>query len=83
VPERDVIVQLESQIREAVESSGVGEYDGHEFGAGVARLFAYGPNADRLYAVVQPVVLKFKGVLSGVIGRRYGGPGAREVAEEF
>ncbi|MEU3791895.1 hypothetical protein AB0F07_19130 [Streptomyces fructofermentans] len=40
----------------AVEDAGVGEFDGDEFGGGEVVLYAYGPDADALFAVMEPVL---------------------------
>ena len=37
----------------AIKSAGVGELDGNEFGAGEVTLYAYGPDASRLFAVIE------------------------------
>lgn len=41
-------------LRAAVEAAGVGEVDGDEFGGGEAVLYAYGPDADALFKVMEP-----------------------------
>lgn len=40
----------------AVEEALVGEVDGNEFGGGEAVVFAYGPDADALFEVMEPVL---------------------------
>lgn len=46
----------------AVEEAGVGEVDGNEFGGGEAVLYAYGPEADALFKVMESTLrgLPFK-----------------------
>jgi hypothetical protein len=50
---------LEERVTTAVRSAGVGELDGDEFGAGEVVLYAYGPDAGRLFAVMEADLLAF------------------------
>ena len=54
--ERAEIESLGEQLGEAVAAAGVGEYDGDESGAGECILFFAGPDAERLFAVLQPLL---------------------------
>ncbi|MFJ3339510.1 hypothetical protein [Streptomyces sp. NPDC086766] len=40
----------------AIDETGVGEFDGNEFGAGEAGLYAYGPDAGALFEVMEPTL---------------------------
>lgn len=80
---RDQIILLAQAVEDAVRHTGVGEYDGWEVRARGASIYAYGPSADALYEVVAKAVHDAQTGLSGVIVRRYGPPGAREVQEGF
>ncbi len=51
--ESEAFFALEDSLIEAIESAGVGEYDGNEFGAGEAVAYMYGPDADLLFATVE------------------------------
>jgi hypothetical protein len=53
---RDVVRALEREIRAIVDGSGLGDFDGDEFGGGEAVLYLYGPDADKLYAAVEPAL---------------------------
>lgn len=53
---REVVRALEREIRAIVDGSGLGEFDGDEFGGGEAVLYLYGPDADRLYVAVEPAL---------------------------
>ena len=79
--ERERIHEFSDQLEAAIESAGAGEFDGDEFGEGVCSLYMYGPNADALFAVVDPL-LKASPLAKGAEGvKRYGeasDPGARE-----
>ncbi|MET8755927.1 hypothetical protein ABZW32_38420 [Streptomyces sp. NPDC004667] len=43
-------------LAELIERADVGEFDGNEFGGGEVTLYAYGPDADALFAVMAPVL---------------------------
>ncbi|WP_225800460.1 hypothetical protein [Streptomyces sp. NK15101] len=53
---REVVRQARSRLAEAVEQADVGELDGNEYGGGEVALYAYGPDADALFAVMAPVL---------------------------
>ncbi len=57
--ERDSVRALQKRLATAIESAGVGEFDGNEFGGGEAVLFAYGPDASRLFTVMEPELRAF------------------------
>ena len=50
--ERAAIRRARHSLAEAIEQAGVGEFDGNEFGRGAVVLYAYGPDADALFAVM-------------------------------
>ncbi|MFI1973662.1 hypothetical protein [Streptomyces wedmorensis] len=49
-----LVFEAERSIGAAVAAAGVGEIDGNEFGGGEVVIFAYGPDADALYRVMEP-----------------------------
>jgi hypothetical protein len=57
--ERQKIFALEDKLIAAIGQQGVGEYDGNEFGEGGVTLYAYGPNADALFAVMEAPIRDF------------------------
>jgi hypothetical protein len=57
--ERDAVRTLQQRLTAAIESSGVGEFDGNEFGGGRVALYAYGSDADRLFSVMEPLLRDF------------------------
>lgn len=59
VQEREAIFALEEALIQAIDQAGVGEFDGNEFGGGQAVLYAYGPDADDLFAAMEPHVRAF------------------------
>ena len=52
------IFQLEKQLEDAIEESGAGEYDGNEVAVDGSDgdLYMYGPDADRLFEAVRPIL---------------------------
>src|SRR6266700_2083882 len=65
---------LEGQLQEAISRADVGEYDGNEIAkdGSEAILFMYGPDADRMFDVVEPI-LKAAAFMKGArVRRRYG-----------
>lgn len=48
------VFEAERSMGAAVAAAGVGEVDGNEFGGGEVVIFAYGPDADALYRVMEP-----------------------------
>ena len=67
---------LEDQLIEAIESDGAGELDGHETGPKESTIFTYGPDADRLYSAMEPVLLAYPLCQKARIVIRKGGPGS-------
>jgi len=80
--EDDAITELEQALQAAIEASGTGEFDGDEFGGGECLLYLYGPDADALFAAIEPVLVRSPVAARGHAIKRYGeaqDPGARQV----
>jgi hypothetical protein len=58
--EREAVFALEDRLIEAITDADVGEFDGNDFGAGEAVLYAYGPDADRLFDAMEPHLQAFE-----------------------
>lgn len=69
--ERDSVRALQKRLTTAIKSAGVGEFDGNEFGGDAVVLFAYGPDASRLFAVMEPELRAFSARPAHVV-LRYG-----------
>ena len=73
---------LEQELERAIAAARAGEYDGNEIAAdgSVGTLYMYGPDADRLYESVRPVLEASPLMRGAQITRRYGppGPGVRK-----
>ncbi len=68
--------KLEEEIENAIKAAGVGEYDGNEIAVDGSHgcFYCYGPDADKLLMVVEPI-LKKSALLSKVFAMvRYGPP---------
>ncbi|WP_327002699.1 immunity 26/phosphotriesterase HocA family protein [Dactylosporangium sp. NBC_01737] len=57
--ERAAVYALQERLREALAGQGAGEVSGNEFGGGEVALFLDGPDADRLYTAVEPLLRGF------------------------
>jgi hypothetical protein len=69
---------LEDQLIVGIKESGAGEYDGNEIGEGVFTIYIYGPSAERLFAVVRPILRKFRPPTGSFLIKRYGKPGSKQ-----
>ncbi len=70
------VATLEDHIRAALAGTGLGEYDGNEFGPGETTLYLYGPDAERLLTLIQPVLTGYPLGRNARVVIRKGGPGA-------
>jgi len=70
--ERETVRALEQQLETAIEDAGAGEFDGDEFGGGECVLYMYGPEADRIFAVIEPVLKSSPLTSGGYAIKRYG-----------
>src|SRR5262245_66444687 len=71
--ERKAIDELAAQLEDAVAAAGAGEYDGDELGGGECRLFFAGPDADRLFTVLQPLLHRHPLGRAATVTLQYGG----------
>ncbi|MGW7539963.1 hypothetical protein ACWGKQ_02420 [Streptomyces sp. NPDC054770] len=54
--QRALVYAAERAMAAATKEADVGEVDGNEFGGGKAVLYAYGPDADALFKVMEPTL---------------------------
>lgn len=78
--DRALVRGAERALRDAIEAAGVGEFDGDEVGGGEAVLYAYGPDADALFAVMAPV-LRDVPLRPAQVSLRYGSASDARAAE--
>jgi hypothetical protein len=73
---------LEEKLEQASSLAGAGEFDGNEVAADGSDgyLYMYGPNADRLFEVIKPVLESCVFMKGAKVRKRYGPPkdGVRE-----
>ncbi|HEX2060547.1 MAG TPA: hypothetical protein VHK90_07390 [Thermoanaerobaculia bacterium] len=81
--EREAIFDLEEKVEAAVKETGVGEYDGHEFGNGWGKLYVYGADARRLADIVLPIIRASAPRSGSYLVQRFGAPGAPEERVEL
>jgi len=79
--ERAAILDLKYRLIDAIEAAEAGEVDGTEFGAGKAEIFTYGPDARRLFAVMEPELRAFPNRPALAL-LRFGEPDDPSAAEE-
>jgi hypothetical protein len=80
--ERARLVKLQDEVAAAVAAAKVGEFDGDEWGGGECVLYLYGPDADRLFAAVRPVIAKAAPRAGSFAIKRRGEAGDPNAAEE-
>lgn len=80
--EQAAVFALAEELEAAIGSSSAGEYDGEEFGGGSCVLYMYGPDANRLFAVVEPVLKSTPLSRGGFAIKRYGEAADADAVEE-
>jgi hypothetical protein len=84
--EMDSIHALSAKLEEVIKTKHLGEFDGDEFGDGVCTLYMYGPDADALFAAVEPLLRSSPLAKGASATKRYGNvtdPNAKEVKVTF
>ncbi|WP_260844905.1 hypothetical protein [Streptomyces sp. SLBN-31] len=54
--QRKLVYEAQRAMAAVTEEANVGEVDGNEFGGGKAVVYAYGPDADALFKVIEPIL---------------------------
>ncbi|WP_206606587.1 hypothetical protein [Steroidobacter cummioxidans] len=77
------LFELEDQLESAISAAGIGEYDGNEVAVDGSDgyLYMYGPDADKLFEVIQPILERSSFMHGAEVRKRYGSAqdGVREV----
>ena len=70
------IFSLEDRLEAAIAGASVGEYDGHEVAidGSDGYLYMYGPDADRLFDIVRPILESAPFTRGATVTVRYGPP---------
>jgi hypothetical protein len=78
----DPLFALERQLESSIVAAGVGEYDGNEIAVDGSdgTLYMYGPDADKLFAVVRPT-LEACSFMKGAVAKLRFGPPSEGVPE--
>lgn len=68
------LYELEDKLEKAIVKAKVGEYDGNEVAADGSDgyLYMYGPDADRLFATVKPILESAPFMKGATVKKRYG-----------
>lgn len=86
-PDLEPLYEQSRRLAHVLESAGAGDYDGHEIAVSLADGFhyMYGPDADLLLEVVEPVLRATPWFQRAKITRRYGPAedGVRRVITQF
>jgi hypothetical protein len=72
----DGVFALEDRLIQAISAACVGEFDGDEVGKGELALYMYGPDAERLFATVEPLLRDVALMRGATVTVRQGQPGA-------
>ena len=70
--ERAAVTVRADDLMHVIGEKQAGEFDGEEFGDGRCVLYMYGPDADRLFDVVEPILKAAPLARGGFAIKRYG-----------
>jgi hypothetical protein len=70
------LATLEDQLIEVIETRTLGEFDGNEIRERESILYMYGPNAEALFAGIEPTLRKYPLCSNARVVIRQGNPGA-------
>ncbi|MFI6317118.1 hypothetical protein ACIBG8_06345 [Nonomuraea sp. NPDC050556] len=74
-------MDLEEQLSAIVDESGAGEVDGFEFGEGEVVIYSYGPDASRLFSILESRLRAFP-LRPAVVVLRFGEASDSQAREE-
>jgi hypothetical protein len=72
--EQHDLATLEERLQEAIEHAAVGEYDGNDFAETEVTLYAYGADAEKLFAAMEPILREYPLCRNARVVVRPGGP---------
>jgi hypothetical protein len=84
--EMDAIHALSARLEQVIKGKHLGMFDGDEFGQGECTLYMYGPDADALFAAIEPLLRSSPLTKAGSATKRYGDaadPNAKELKVTF
>ena len=65
---------LQDELSAAIAAEGAGDVDGDEWGGGECVVYTYGPDAERLWKAMEPVLAKYPFPAGSFAVKRFGGP---------
>jgi len=74
--ERDSVHRMTDRLAEVIAIAKAGEFDGDEFGGGECTLYMYGPDANRIFSLIFPLLKDWEPLKGGYALKRYGPPGS-------
>lgn len=80
--QREAMSILQDQLSRSIEDANIGEFDGDLVGKGEHLFFMYGPDANRLFEVIEPILKSSPSAAGGYAVKRYGeagDPNAQEI----
>ncbi len=69
---------LEDRLSARIRRDALGEFDGNEFGPTETVLFMYGPDAERLFAGIEPILREYPLCHGARVVIRRGAPGSEQ-----
>jgi hypothetical protein len=78
IGKRQDLFSLEDEIIDLMDKTSEGEYDGNEIGEGVFSIYIYGSSAERLWALISPILMTFAIAPGSFALKRFGPPGSTE-----
>lgn len=76
LPNLQQLHDLEAKLEKAINANGVGDYDGHEIAVDLSDgfLYMYGPDAEKLFDVVIPILKEMPFLNDAKVKLRFGPP---------
>lgn len=81
----DELFAVENLLEAAISEANAGEYDGNEIAVDGSdgTLYMYGPDADRLFDVIEPILREIPFMKGARVQKRYGPPEEDTPVAEF
>ena len=74
---------LEDKLGNKLRDLNLGEDDGNEVGDGFFEIFLYGPDADKIFDAIKPLIQTLPPRQGSYAIKRYGAPGAKQAKVEL
>lgn len=83
VEEIESIHEMEGKIAQLLIREKVGILDGDDLGEGHCIIYLYGQDADKIAAVINPVLTGWQALKGGTVTRRYGPLGSEQTVTKY